>query len=319
MSIDTLTLENGTLRATVAPALGGSLLSFQRKVGPLWVDIFLNATNSHTKGRRAYFAMLPWTARMRHKSFPWDRATGTIPTQPPAAPNFTVNADWHPHAIHGYGPKLPWKVKQLTPTSVVLTLASADHPGFVYPSALELTLTYRIEGETLNVSSSVQNVGSESTVVSGGSHPFIPKYLAGCIAPPKLQFNATCWYPPRPDEPTEAMPQGHTEALPDDLNFAVARAATEVWDCTVGGWDGTASALWEEAGVQLFVSDTSMEESGLLHLWYAREKGTFAFEPVIGVGDTFNTQSRFGLSGARILTPTDVSSFSHDYLVKLIT
>ena len=318
MTIETFTLENGTLRATVAPALGGSLLSFQRRVGSLWVDIFLNATNSFKKGRCAYKVMLPWTARMRNKSFPWDQATGTIPTEPTPQQRFTVQADWHPHAIHGYGPKLPWKVKQLTDTSVVLTLASADHPEFVYPSQLAMMLTYRIEGETLNVTASVQNVGSESTVVSGGSHPFIPKFLTGCIAPPKLQFNATHWYPPRTDEPTEAMPHGDTEALPDDLNFAVARTASEGWDCTVGGWDGTASILWEEAGVQLFVSDTSMEESGLLHLWYPQEKGTIAFEPVVGIGDTFNAHSRFGRSGARILTPTDVSSFSHDFLVKVV-
>ncbi len=319
MPLQPITLENEQLRVVVAPELGASLLAFQRRVGNLWVDIFLNSTETHSKGRRGYFAMLPWTARMRGKTFPWNEANGSIPRAADNVPKFQVSADWHPHAIHGYGPKLPWKVKGgRNKDSVELTLASADHPGFVYPSQCELRIVYRIEGGTLHVNAEIQNVGSQSMPVGGGSHPFIPKYLTGCIAPPKLQFNATHWYPPRTDEPTEAMPAGNIEPLPAGLNFAELRTATEGWDCALSGWDGLATAVWEEAGVKLEVFDCSMEPTGLLHLWYAKDKGTFAFEPIVAVGDGLNVESRGGPSGVRILSPSEVSKFCHGYRVDLL-
>ena len=318
MNVETLIIENGTVRAVVAPPLGASLLAFQRRIGDDWLDIFLDARRSYVKGRRAYFAMLPWTARMRNQQFLWDEEAEDIPTDPQWTDMFKVDADWHPHGIHGYGPKLPWKVTTRTTDSVSLSLSSADHPSFVYPSACELRLSYRLDGETLKVWAQVRNAGTKAMPVGGGSHPFIPKYLAGCIAPPDLQFNATRWYRPRADEPNEAMPEGPDLPLPAELNFSKARPATEGWDCALGGWDGTATATWAEAGVRLTVQDADLQDPGLLHLWYWPNKGTFAFEPIVNLGDGFNVKARGGRSGTRILSPGTVSEFSHDYTVSLL-
>ena len=317
-NIEVLTILNGKLRAVIAPSLGATLLAFQRITEVTAVDIFLNAERNYAKGRRGYMAMLPWTARMRNKSFPWDSTAGNFPKDA-ADPSkqFQVKADWSPHAIHGYGPKLPWKKAKQSENSIELCLDSREH-SFIFPSDCLMKIVYTLEEETLKVYSSVENVGEMAMPVGGGSHPFIPKYVQGCIALPKLQFSAVRWYIPREDEPKEAMSAGPTESLPSGLNFKELRTPEEGWDVTMAGWNGVATALWEDAGIQLEVRDLSLSPTNLLHLWFAKEKGVWAFEPLVNLGDGFNIESRGFSSGTRILAPGEVSEFSHSFTARVI-
>jgi aldose 1-epimerase len=300
-------LQNDRLAIEVEPGRGGSLRSFRGRVptrGVDWIDIFQNV-NTAGPGSWAYFAMLPYTARIYNGVFPW------------ANSDFRVTPVRNSqHAIHGPGRQHPWTVVKSSNESILLRLSSADYRDtFVYPSDCELNLSYQIVDDVLHIVAKIANVGSTDMPVGGGSHPFIPKLLAGCTKPPVLQFDAKCRYLPREDTPGEAMPDGRTEEMRDALSFEHGRTPADGWDHCIGGWSKIATAKWEEIGIGLCFEDRDTNSEGFAHLWFPAGRDVWAFEQEIAIGNAFNLAVP---SGMRILKPGESTGFHHTFALQAL-
>jgi galactose mutarotase-like enzyme len=67
-------------------------------------------------------------------------------------------------------------------TSAFVTMRHALHPQPGYPLALELTITYSLSSEGLDVLTSARNVGSDPAPYACGQHPYlaVPRQVDEC-------------------------------------------------------------------------------------------------------------------------------------------
>lgn len=300
-----LKLDNGQISIEVEPGRGGSLRSFQfRRRNGDWIDIFQNV-NTAPAGSWGYFAMLPYTARIFNGVFTWNESYFSV------APVRNSH-----HAIHGPGRQHAWMVNFSGPSAVGLLLDSSDHPDtFVYPSKLRMSLKYELEKGTLHIETVIENVGDAAAPIGGGSHPFIPKLLAGCNNPPVLQFNATDRFLPREDTPGEAMPSGRTQPMSGALSFENGRVPEEGWDHCLRGWSKVAYARWNDISLCLTFKDRDPDSKGFAHLWYPSGRDVWAFEQQVAIGNAFNLAPEGIDTGMRVLGPGDSTGFHHTFSV----
>ncbi|MFN8389684.1 MAG: hypothetical protein U0136_05285 [Bdellovibrionota bacterium] len=285
-------IGSGLLRAGINE-LGGGIDVLQLKRGNhQWIDVGQNGTLARlADARRSMFLMSPWTTRIENGSFPWSDADRFG-----ASERFQVQGGWHPHAIHGYGPRLKWKVSEVSPNRALLSLDSRDFHEFVYPTSLVLLTEYTIEntdnGGTLTIKHTIRNVGFTAAPVGPGSHGFISKYPGGAMVGPVVEFNATGMFVNRTDCPGNSMPTGEIIPVPETDDFSVARTPEERYDGCYAGWDGKFRAFWEELGLELQIVDASASPTQYLNFWYDKGRGTFAAEPVAIPPNAFNLKAQ---------------------------
>lgn len=102
--------------------------------------------------------------------------TGRAPVLFPivgAVANDTIHVDGTAYALakHGFARKTEWQLVEQTESCATFRLADSEATRAVYPFAFRLDLRFAIEGATLSMVATLDNVGTRDLPASFGFHP----------------------------------------------------------------------------------------------------------------------------------------------------
>ncbi|ONI71915.1 aldose epimerase [Kribbella sp. ALI-6-A] len=153
--------------------------------------------------------LIPWPNRITDGKYTFQGAEQQLPLSEAARSN----------AIHGLTRWANWERVDdgLDESLVEVAYRLHGQPG--YPHQLDLTLTYRLDGDTgLTVTASATNVGASAAPYGYGTHPYLTvgRQIDEC----ELEFRAEQWLEVTPDRMT---PVGLKPVAGSDFDFATAR------------------------------------------------------------------------------------------------
>lgn len=156
-----ITIHHNGFNLTVAPAIGGSVLAFQKNGR----DILRNAKSATTPLTGAGFPLIPFAGRITDGRFlDMGKTIALSPNFPP-----------EPHATHGDCWQSLWKVKGQTRKSLTLL---RDHDGTNWPWRYRAQQHFLLTDRGLTLTLSITNL-SDSIMPAGlGWHPYFPKARA---------------------------------------------------------------------------------------------------------------------------------------------
>ncbi|MGH6798365.1 MAG: aldose 1-epimerase, partial [Roseiarcus sp.] len=145
--------------------------------------------------------------------------------------------------IHGNGFSSRWGIERATAAGAELSLRS-DGPG---PFRYEACAAYSLTAGALTMRLSVRNLGAAPLPFGLGFHPWIVR-----SARTQLQVTAERVVL----ETNDHLPAGEAPvASRPEWNFAAPRGLPSAWiNNAFLGWDGHASVLWPERGLELEVA-----------------------------------------------------------------
>jgi len=154
-----LELSAGDFAVTIAPEVGGSLLSFTWRGEPL-----MRTAAGPGVLDAACFPLVPFSNRVAHGRFGWEGRAVRL------EPNFPGQD--HPHPLHGFGWLTAWDVLETTQTSALL---EHRYPGgeWPWPYFARQTVTLRESG--LQLSMTIENLSEWSMPAGLGFHPYFPR------------------------------------------------------------------------------------------------------------------------------------------------
>lgn len=253
----TIILDNGTLRLTVNPDVGGAVVRFDRLTerGPEPL-MRPGSAGEHDPNRLAMYPLVPWSNRIGWGGFSWRGQHYSLATNLPG----------EPLPIHGDGWQRTWQVEECDDTRLLLALRSREQPPFDYRAEL----IYRLEDDALEVTLIVTHLGESPALYGLGLHP---------------------WFPRSAEVRVDAAAEGVWEVDADQLPTEWRRlSAGEAWDFSRGaalperkidnlftGWSGQAVLRWPERGVTL---EVSADTSRYLVFSPGVHADFFCFEPV---------------------------------------
>ena len=115
---DTIVLERGRTRATIAPSLGGRLLQLEARIGDHWTSLLYSPATHTDPLAFGSFPMVPWPNRIDGGRFTWRGRLYEVPTR------------GQPHALHGVGCYVPWRVERVATTACEMAVDVA--PGWPF-------------------------------------------------------------------------------------------------------------------------------------------------------------------------------------------
>jgi aldose 1-epimerase len=211
-------LSAGDWRATLAPEQGGAVLSLDWRGEPVFRPTPEGATDIL---QTACFPLVPYANRIADGRFDFEERMVTLE----ALDRFA------PHALHGDGWRMPWKVEIEASDRAEMTLDwPGQETGWPWPWRARQTVSLSDEG--LAIMLSVTNLGGAVMPAGLGLHPYFHR------APDaRLSLAATgVWL-------TDAREIPARLATPDavvDWSEGVALAGAPLVDHAYAGWSGEA-------------------------------------------------------------------------------
>ena len=255
-------LSSGRLTATLNPAGGGTVASFQvdrrGRVDDLLRRAGAEAVESGDPLGASCFPLVPFFGFVR---------SGHIPiagNERPMAANHASES----FPIHGDGWLAPWEVTDAEGDRTTLAYVHDGARGTPYP--YRATLGFALSETGLSVEVAVRNTGPEAVPAGLGLHPYFPK-----TADVELRVRATGAWPEPPDpEPMGARP------VPPEWDLSAGRRLGDLeLDHCFGGWDGRATVTWPDRRLALdLAADPPL---GIFCVWSPRGEDFFCAEPVI--------------------------------------
>lgn len=265
-------IANASLRVTVSPGDGASLLAFQGLCRGRWLNLYPDTRAAAGGLRQASWMMLPYSNRIRNGAFSF------------AGKAYQLR-NGQRHAIHGDARTRPWTVAEQSASHVRLTLRSADFADFNWPWPIEAEASFRVEGARFLQTLRLRNCGTTAMPAGFGWHPFYPRALTRESEPVRMQMK---WGGVYPDADGDCLPEGPMQPLPPDLDYASAKAVPldRRYDTCLGGYDGRGFIEWPESGVRL----TYTCSPNVTHFVYYNptDRPYFAAEPVSHVNNGVN-------------------------------
>ncbi|MFI5443855.1 aldose 1-epimerase [Polaromonas sp. UC242_47] len=209
---ESITLSSASLRCDIKPDLGAC-------ISGLWLgDIpVLRSTpaNELLSVRLAgSYPLVPFSNRVGHATLKWQGTSHPL----------VQNNGPEPHAIHGLGWQRPWQV--LEQNDELLMLACEHRADASWPFAFDASQTFRLHGNTLELTLSMTNQSATPAPAGLGWHPYFVKRPGS-----HLVFEATGrWEMSGEKLPTHRQPSSGL-----DLDCA----ALDVDHC-FDGWTGVA-------------------------------------------------------------------------------
>lgn len=121
--------------------------------------------------------LAPWPNRLGDGRFTFDDTTYQVPLTEP---------DQH-NAIHGF---LRWRAWECVHHGAsTVTMRAFVHPMPYWPFALEVTISYTLAADGLNVTTSVRNAGGQDAPWAHGQHPYLATG-GGAVDDCRLTFHA---------------------------------------------------------------------------------------------------------------------------------
>jgi len=278
-----VTIGDDLAEATIAPAIGGGLASYDliqdgRKENIFWPARSLDRSRPFDL---ALINLVPWSGRISGGGF---RFAGRFH---PLAPN--VEGELLP--IHGGGFSSIWTLSEKTPSEARLTLRS-DGPG---PYLYDAEVGYRLRRGALSIRLCVTHRGEAPMPYGLGLHPWLPRTPATRLQAPAERATL---------EDHQHLPAGQVDvASRESWNFNRARRLPGAWiNNDFSPWPGTARIVWPERSLSLEI-DTEGDPSLTSYLLYspAADAEFFCFEPVTHLVDAHNRAGGPEANGLKIL------------------
>jgi aldose 1-epimerase len=116
-----ITLKNTFADITIAPHLGGAILSYHANINGELIPILRNSESATSVSDACSFPLVPYSNRIKHGTFVWQDRTYTLP----------LNHLPEKHSIHGHGWQTHWQVKEKSNTHLVIEYQynTADWPS----------------------------------------------------------------------------------------------------------------------------------------------------------------------------------------------
>ena len=262
-----LELRHGGLELDLCPEIGGCIAAFRFRNHDLLRPAG-HLTTAVDVQRASTFPLVPFSNRVGYATFTFERETVHL------APNFPPE----PHAIHGVGWELPWRVAHAGESSAELVLRHAipDTP-FDFEAVQHVVLA----SDRLELRLALTNRGERRMPAGIGYHPFFVR-TDGATLQTQLRH---VWLP---DE--EKLPRERIE-LPETWDFSRPRpVSTLEMDHCFDGWDGEATICWPETARRVIIEADPVFRHAVIFIPPGAD--FFCFEPVTNANDAFNLAAR---------------------------
>lgn len=249
-----IALRNETMRAEIAPALGGAVLSLSHGD----VEMLRPAEAAVVaKDRRAAacYPCVPWFGRLHRGVMDGETQRALAPTAPFADRRLP---------LHGEGWVRAWRIVDRAQAQAEIALDYAAGEAERFPWSFEARQRFDLTKDGLHIRLSVVNRDRRAMPAGLGLHPFFPRGTTHSIS-----FAADGFWTPGPDG------GGAEGAIPPHLTFAAGRAPpTSALDHTYTGFSGTAWIYETARAIRL------QTDAPLLHFYAPVGEDFFCLEPV---------------------------------------
>lgn len=289
---DDIVLELQTLRLTLSPRIGASVVALEHR-DPLgrWGDILRRMPDASDDASEAgSFLMLPWTNRVRDARFTFEGGAHTL------VANHSDRT-----AIHGIARDRAWSIVDRSPITARLT--DRHEPDETFPFAFGAVARFEIAPNSVDMDLSVTNLDERPFPAGCGHHPYFHRHLHSDADELRVRMGVAGRY-----RCAGCLPEGPIE---DDDACALLRSGEPLGnpglDDVFGGFDGTCTLDWPASGVRCTMT-CSDEMDHIVVYTPRREDGSpdefVCVEPVTMVNDGFNLyeQGQVG-TGVRVLRP----------------
>jgi aldose 1-epimerase len=279
-----LTLESESLRASLLPERGASVLGLSLRLRGAWVDVWRPAPDPLTRsGDAASYLLAPYSNRLRDGRFAFRGRVFDLA---------------HPleHALHGDVRERAFHVTERSADAVRLELDAGALPDLRFPFPFRAESWLRLRGASVEHGLAVVNTGAEPMPAGLGFHPYWMRALGDAREDAEIAFRVAGAYPGAP--PVPMLPTGAAVPLTPEQDFSRPRRLEIELDHCFAGWDGRARVRWPASGVTArLVSSPSL---GHVVVYSPAGKPWFAFEPVTHANDGFNLMER-GVPGTGVV------------------
>jgi aldose 1-epimerase len=273
-----ITLSSASLRCDIKPDLGGCITGLW--LGDLPVLRSTPAGELMSVRLAGSHPLVPFSNRVGHATLKWQGTSHPL----------VQNNGPEPHAIHGLGWQRPWQV--LEQDDQLLMLAFEHSADASWPFAFDASQTFRLSGNTLELTLSMTNQSAMPAPAGLGWHPYFVKRSRSRIA-----FEATGrWEMNEEKLPTHREP---SHGLDGDC------AALDVDHC-FDGWNGVVHLHDEKMHTRI------ASNLGRLVVFTNPTRDCVAIEPVSHVNNAVNLlQAGAGQAdelGIQVLAPGESMS-----------
>jgi aldose 1-epimerase len=263
-----VTLRAGDSEMGVAPACGGAIAFYRRRIGALHLDWLRPASAAAIAAREpdamACFPLVPFSNRVRDGHFHFEGRDIRMPRNVPG----------QAHVEHGHGWQARWRVESLDFRSLTMRYR---HDSDEWPWAYEAQQNFALDEDSLTIDISVQNLGDAPMPLGLGFHPYFPRRVQTRLSAQVAQMWAT-------DD--EVMPTRLVD-LPDNQRLERGLIVDAVaLDNGFTGWDGTARIEWPDRNAALTM--TASPRLRFLVVYTPPGEPYFCVEPVSNCTDAFN-------------------------------
>lgn len=273
-----ITLSSASLRCDIKPDLGGCIAGLW--LGDLPVLRSTPASELMSVRLAGSYPLVPFSNRVGHARLKWQGTSHPL----------VQNNGPEPHAIHGLGWQRPWQV--LEQDEQLLMLAFEHGADAAWPFAFDASQTFRLSGNTLELTLSMTNQSATPAPAGLGWHPYFVKRSRS-----RLTFEATG----RWEMNEEKLPTHRQPAHGLDVDCA----ALEVDHC-FDGWNGVVHLRDEKMHTRI------ASNLGRLVVFTNPKRDFVAIEPVSHVNNAVNLlQAGAGQAdelGIRVLAPGESMS-----------
>jgi aldose 1-epimerase len=287
-------LRAGPSRVVVAPAIGGSIATFEYEGQPILRPTPEQAIAEGTVRNFACFPLIPFSNRIADAKLRWGTREYAL----------TRYVDGERNAIHGNGWQRAWSVVQREPSGLTIELehdgsgARAQEWPFPYRGRQRLDLAVKALAVKLTLELRIENTGNEAFPFGLGWHPYFNRDLQT-----ELGFSAAgVWQTDPVRLPTRLDP------VPPQWNFHPPRpVGATVLDNCFAGWRSPATVRWPAR--KLAADIAASPACSFLVVFVPADEGPgeaqpfFALEPVTHMTDAFNHADKNRDTGTRVLAP----------------
>jgi len=273
-----ITLSSARLRCDIKPDLGGCITGLW--LGDLPVLRSTPAGELMSVRLAGSYPLVPFSNRVGHATLKWQGTSHPL----------VQNNGPEPHAIHGLGWQRPWQV--LEQDDQLLMLAFEHSADASWPFAFDASQTFRLSGNTLELTLSMTNQSATSAPAGLGWHPYFVKRGRS-----RITFEATG----RWEMNEEKLPTHRQSSQGLDVDCA----ALDVDHC-FDGWNGVVHLRDEKMHARI------MSNLARLVVFTNPTRDFVAIEPVSHVNNAVNLiQAGAGQAdelGIQVLAPGESMS-----------
>jgi aldose 1-epimerase len=267
-------LTSDTWQLGVLPMTGGALAFGRILVDGQWRDL-LRPTRPTVYGKHALcssFPLIPWSNRLRDGLLTFRGRTWTL-----------AHTAADGTAMHGAVLDYTWSVVGRTPTSIDLELDTRGLTGVNFPWRFRAALRYALVGETLTVTTTLENVDDEPFPAGFGHHPYFQRRLVPDSSDALLQVPADRGYLLE-----NALAVSTAGEVPARADYRSPRAVgdTFVDDVLTARRPGEPVRItYPDQGVEVRLDADDVYSHLVVHV--PRRRAYFAVEPVTNVNGGF--------------------------------